>query len=331
MMNSFGAFAVGEIIHLEPTSGWPKKAVHTFSEEQATAILAAKEIGRPLLIRGEPGCGKTQMARAAAHVLKMPLALLVVNERTEAEDLLWKYDALRRLSDAHNPDQDVEDESRYLSAGPLWWALDHVSAEENIGIRSSKPFLGDDFGPDQDRDEEDQPEENAKFENGVLLLIDEIDKADRAVPNGLLEVLGNYSFDVPYIKKRIECRGNQPPLILITTNDEQELPPAFVRRCLVLDIGLPKDETAFIETLSARGRGLFPTGFDSTTVYEDIAKQLWEKRRQALAQQHSFLPGQAEYLDHLEAVLAIKRHRPEKEDDIIRSLAELAYQKNRNL
>lgn len=149
-------------------------------------------INRPLLVRGEPGCGKTQLARAAAQVLGMPLATLVVNERTETEDLFWRYDALRRLSDA-NTQKGVEDESKYLSAGPLWWALNHGSAEACEGQLSGKPDMGDDT------------QHPRSFDNRVLLLIDEIDKADRAVPNSLLEALGNYSFDVPYIDRRVEC------------------------------------------------------------------------------------------------------------------------------
>ncbi len=309
-------FTSGKGLSLEPCLGWPKRANHHFDRDQALAILAARAIKRPLLVRGEPGCGKTQMARAAAQLLRMPLAWLVVNERTETEDLFWKYDALRRLSDANNPKKGVQDEKEYLSAGPLWWALNHASAEEYEGKQSSKPYLGG---------RSDQRE----YSNGVLLLIDEIDKADRSVPNSLLEALGNYSFDVPYINHRVECEPQKAPLVIITTNDEQELPPAFVRRCLVLDIAF-KDEEAFVTTLAERGRALFASGFDSDEIYNNVASQLWSKREKAALAGATVLPGQAEYLDHLEAVLAMKEYAPDlKESEAVKELAKLTYNKSR--
>ncbi len=304
-------------ISLEPCSGWPRKALHHFDREQALAILAARAIKRPLLVRGEPGCGKTQMARAAAQLLCMPLAWLVVNERTETEDLFWKYDALRRLSDANNPEKGVQDESEYLSAGPLWWALNHGSAADYKGRQSSEPYLGK--GSEHPRD----------YANGVLLLIDEIDKADRSVPNSLLEAMGNYSFDVPCINHRVECEPQNAPLVIITTNDEQELPPAFVRRCLVLDITF-KNKAAFVITLAKRGKALLGNGFDSDEIYNIVASQLWAKREEVAKAGATVLPGQAEYLDHLEAILAMKEYAPGiKESDAIEELGRLMYNKSR--
>ena len=312
---SLQTFLENPVVELNPCPAWPKRAVHHFDRQQAIAILAARAVKRPLLIRGEPGCGKTQIARAAAQVMRMPLATLVVNERTETEDLFWRYDALRRLSDANDPKAGVKDENVYLSAGPLWWALDHVSAENYRGTHGSEPYMGE--GTDHER----------SFENGVLLLIDEIDKADRSVPNSLLEALGNYSFEAPYIGERITCQDlDRVPLIIITTNEEQELPPAFVRRCLVLDIEL-KDED-FVDTLSARGRALFPEGFDDEGTYRTIAEQLLEKRKALRNAGETRLPGQAEYLDHLEAVLAMKQYEPDrKEKDLVDELARLTYRK----
>ena len=308
---SLQTFLENPVVELDPCPAWPKRAVHHFDRQQAIAILAARAVKRPLLIRGEPGCGKTQIARAAAQLMRMPLATLVVNERTETEDLFWRYDALRRLSDANDPKAGVKDEKAYLSAGPLWWALDHKSAMAYRGTHGSEPYLG----------------EGASYDNGVLLLIDEIDKADRSVPNSLLEALGNYSFEVPYIGKRITCQDlDRAPLIIITTNEEQELPPAFVRRCLVLDIEL-KDED-FVDTLSARGRALFPEGFDDEGIYRTVAEQLLEKRKALRNAGETRLPGQAEYLDHLEAVLAMKQYEPDRQEkDFVDELARLTYRK----
>lgn len=305
-------------ITLEPSHGWPKKAVHYFDRKQAIAILAAKAIKRPLLVRGEPGCGKTQLARAAAQVLKMPLAWMVVNERTETEDLFWRYDALSRLSDANSP-SGLKDEKSYLSAGPLWWALDPISAEAYAGSQSSKPYMAE------------ESESKRDFSNGVLLLIDEIDKADRSVPNSLLEALGNYSFDVPYINKRIESQNQHvSPLIVITTNGEQALPPAFMRRCLVLDLKLDdSSESAFVDQLTARGQALISTGFDNPEIYKEVAEQLWSKRQEAQKSGLEGLPGQAEYLDHLEAVLAMKACAPNMtEAALTEELAEITYKKH---
>ncbi|MEJ2680288.1 MAG: MoxR family ATPase [Gammaproteobacteria bacterium] len=273
MNTSISDFVNAEPLNLASCPGWPKSAVHQFDRQQAIAILAAKAVCRPLLVCGEPGCGKTQLARAAAQFLQMPLACLVVNERTEAEDLFWRYDALRRLSDA-NSSTGVKEEVAYLSAGPLWWALNPESAAEYNVYHSAEPYRGEPEGVIRD------------YKNGVLLLIDEIDKADRSVPNSLLEALGNYSFEVPYIqdsqKKRIECDAEKqpPPLIIITSNNEQTLPPAFLRRCLLLDMKLDdRDEASFVQQLVERGKAhiknRFKNGNESEIISEFENKEIY--------------------------------------------------------
>ena len=316
------SFPTEEAVDLYPCKGWPKAAIHHFDRKQAVAVLAALAVSRPLLVRGEPGCGKTQLARAVAQLFAMPLACLVVNERTEPEDLLWRYDALLKLSDANAGKSDVKDESRYLSAGPLWWALNHKSAESHIDSRSCSLVTSDESGQERD------------FQNGVVLLIDEIDKADRSVPNSLLEPLGNLSFEVPYTGERVECPTGKPdPLIIITTNREQELPQAFVRRCLVLDLVLDDDnKDNFIDILSQRGKSLFkdrmPGDYDET-IYEKVADLLYEKRMAAKNEGLSFIPGQAEYLDHLEALIGMKQTAPDLGlDEAMDLLAALTFMKN---
>ncbi len=175
----FESFDLENAVKLHPCKGWPKEAVHHFDRKQAIAVLAARAVGRPLLVRGEPGCGKTQLARAVAQRFAMPLACLVVNERTEPDDLLWRYDALKKLADANAGAR--KKEKHYLSAGPLWWALDPESAKKYKGNLSCKPITSDTSG------------QTRAVKNGVVLLIDEIDKADRSVPNSLLEPLGRFS------------------------------------------------------------------------------------------------------------------------------------------
>lgn len=316
------AFPTKKAVALYPCKGWPKAAIHHFDRKQAVAVLAALAVSRPLLVRGEPGCGKTQLARAVAQLFAMPLACLVVNERTEPEDVLWRYDALGKLSDANAGDSCVKDESLYLSAGPLWWALNHESAEIHIGSRPCRPVTTDESGRER------------AFQNGVVLLIDEIDKADRCVPNSLLEPLGNLSFEVPYTGERVEgSKGNPDPLIIITTNREQELPQAFVRRCLVLDMVLDDDnKDEFIAILSKRGQSLFqdrmPGDYGEDT-YKEVADLLYEKRMDAKKEGLSFIPGQAEYLDHLEALISIKQTAPNLErNEAIEQLAALTFMKS---
>ena len=310
-------FKLDQSIPLLPCAGWTKPAVHHFDRSQAIAVMAAMEINRPLLVRGEPGCGKTQLARAVAQLLKMPLALLVVNERTEAEELFWRYDALRRLSDANIPNKELEPEVNYLNPGPLWWALNWEEAQRHDkGQQSVKPDMG------RQGDERDP-------NHGVLLLIDEIDKADRSLPNSLLESLANFGFPVPQLGKRIECSGKYP-LIIITTNREQELPPAFERRCLVLDIPLPKPKEEFAALLAARGKALYGGQFESDEIFTEIAEALWDKRKALEEARAPRKPGQAEYIDYLEALIAIKQRLPAAEQKQAREeLANLTYRKFR--
>ncbi|WP_321416174.1 MoxR family ATPase [uncultured Desulfobacter sp.] len=311
-----------KVVDLYPCKGWPKAAIHHFDRKQAVAVLAARAVSRPLLVRGEPGCGKTQLARAVAQLFAMPLACLVVNERTEPEDLLWRYDALGKLSDANAGDSCVKDERLYLSAGPLWWALNPESAERRIGRRPCRPVTTDESGRERN------------YQNGVVLLIDEIDKADRCVPNSLLEPLGNLSFEVPYTGERVEgSTGNPDPLIIITTNKEQELPQAFVRRCLVLDLVLDDDnKDDFIDMLSQRGQSLFQNripGDYGEKIYEKVADLLYKKRMTAKNEGMSFIPGQAEYLDHLEALIGMRQTAPDLGlDEAMELLAALTFMKS---
>ena len=242
---------------------------HVFDRDSAQAIRAALASRRPLLVRGEPGVGKTQLAAAAAKVLKRPLVARVVDSRTESRDLLWTFDAVMRLADAQAASsflpargrsgsgpgesstqqpsftkQDIRralDVADYVRPGPLWWAFDWDSALYQSTRSGTTPPA---------HVKEDDPK------NGRVVLIDEIDKADTDVPNGLLEALGAGQFTP---QGRIEpVRIIEPfPLVVITTNEERVLPAAFVRRCFVLHLGLPMKQEALIEFLIARG-GPFP-------------------------------------------------------------------------
>ena len=283
-------------IVLPKLGSWPA-SVHVFEEESAYALAAAEAANRPLLIRGEPGTGKSQLARAAAVASKRLFLAAVIHARSEGQDLQWHFDAVGRLGEAQAFGQAALAEDtqtrlhprRFLSPGPLWWALDWHSAQAQWHACSSPP------APVPERPPQWQPR------HGSVLLLDEMDKADSDVPNSLLETLGNNDFSVPYlgitVRQSDDC---PPPLVIITTNEERELPAAFVRRCLVLTLHMPKDDEALLDFLCRRGDIHFQNRCPAA-VRRQAAELLLEDRKAAQAQGLP-PPGQAEYLDLLRAV-----------------------------
>ncbi len=208
-------------------------------------------------VRGEPGVGKTQLAEAAAEALQRAFVRHVVDSRTESRDLLYTFDAVMRLAEAQlcSVEKLSAAESReqlaiqrFILPGPLWWAFNWEYARDHClenKVPSANLVLA-----------EAENELRAEAGNGWVVLIDEIDKAESDVPNGLLEALGSGSFSPLGCDKRVEM--SQPaPLIMITTNEERTLPDAFVRRCVVLHIQLPDLEDGkhqeFTELLMKRG------------------------------------------------------------------------------
>ena len=143
-------------------------------------------------------------------------------------------------------------------------------------------------------------------QNGTVLLIDEIDKAEADLPNGLLEVLGNKGFSVPYGHPPVSHQGGPAPLVVITTNEERELPRAFVRRCLVLRLALPPKEDKFVALLAERGKEHFPDSIDA--VRKAVARLVWAERERLGDDPNR--PGQAEYLDILRALQAVDPYAP---------------------
>jgi MoxR-like ATPase len=283
---------------------------HIFQEDSAQAVRAALAARRPLLVRGEPGVGKTQLAEAAARVLEMPFVPHVVDSRTESRDLLWSFDAVMRLADSQitgallagagstgdsteSPDAlkaklkaDLH-VAKYVRPGPLWWAFNWEDARKQAAC-SETP--------------EPEVHPPADYRNGVVVLIDEIDKADTDVPNGLLEALGSGRFRPLGREKPVQIKG-PPPLVVITTNEERVLPGAFVRRCLVHHLKLPEEKKELAELLIKRAMAHFGSGDDkSRALFEKAADLLIVARELAKERLVSPLPGQAEYLDLLRAV-----------------------------
>jgi MoxR-like ATPase len=277
---------------------WPD-SVHIFDQDSAYALAAAEAARRPLLVRGEPGTGKSQLARAAAVARQRLFLSVVVNARTTAQDLQWQFDAVGRLGEAQLLAQAQDPRlrqylhpRRFLSPGPLWWALDWHSAQAQWQECTSplEPVPS--------------PPEGWQPAHGSVVLIDEIDKADTDLPNGLLETLGNGDFTVPYLRASVRQAAESPlPLVIITTNEERELPAAFLRRCLVLPLALPEEKTALLAYLCSRGAAHFGAQC-AATVQQRTAELVWEDRTRALAQALP-PPGQAEYLDLLRAVAGL--------------------------
>jgi MoxR-like ATPase len=172
------------------------------SPELRDAVNVAVALERPLLIKGEPGTGKTRLAEAIAHDLGMELLTWNVKSSSKAQDGLYVYDTVQRLNDARFDDRDVSDITRYIKLGPLGRA----------------------FGS----------------EERVVLLIDEVDKADMEFPNDLLHELDRMSFHVDETGETVDARHR--PVVVITSNNEKELPDAFLRRCVFHYIAFPDRE-----------------------------------------------------------------------------------------
>ena len=167
------------------------------------AVNAAITLQRPLLIKGEPGTGKTMLAEEVAAALGLPLLQWHVKSTTKAQQGLYEYDAVSRLRDSQLGEGKVHDISNYIVKGTLWQAL-----------------------------ESDTP---------TVLLIDEIDKADIEFPNDLLRELDRMEFFVYETQQLIQAKHR--PLVFITSNNEKELPDAFLRRCFFHYIKFPDKET----------------------------------------------------------------------------------------
>ncbi len=173
------------------------------TDDLTMAVNAALTLGRPLLVKGEPGTGKTQLAEEVARSINAPLFQWHIKSTTKAQQGLYEYDAVARLRDSQLGDDKVHDIANYIVRGKLWEAFE--------------------------------------CRERAVLLIDEVDKADIEFPNDLLLELDRMEFHVYETKETVVARHR--PLVIITSNNEKELPDAFLRRCFFHYIRFPERET----------------------------------------------------------------------------------------
>ncbi|MFN3646154.1 MAG: AAA family ATPase [Gemmobacter sp.] len=224
------------------------------TEDLTVAVNAAVTLQRPLLVKGEPGTGKTELARQVAAALGLPMLEWHVKSTTRAQQGLYEYDAVSRLRDSQLGDERVKDVKNYIRKGKLWQAFE--------------------------------------ADTRVVLLIDEIDKADIEFPNDLLQELDRMEFFVYETGETIRARHR--PVVIITSNNEKELPDAFLRRCFFHYIRFPD-----IETLRAIVAVHFPGIKDA--LLTTALTQFYELRETPGLKKK---PSTSEVLDWLKLLLA---------------------------
>lgn len=294
-INPFTHHLAGTSITLGRGSGF-EEAQHLCDARELDALALARAARRPLLVRGEPGCGKSQLARVAAKLMGAPPPLVeVIHPRFEPRDLLYRYDTIRRLADANAGM--LESAEKYVDHGVLWKAWESASNGPNV------------------------------------VLLDEIDKGDADVPNSLLEILGQRSFRVAEVPemKTPELPEGAMPLVIITTNEERELPAAFVRRCIVLNLNPRKDELPV--WLKARVLAHAHVAKMISGPAIELALQQVLLDRQAAERDGFPTVGLAEALDLLNALIVLTRDEPdalreEKQIDWLTRLSAFALVKH---
>ncbi|RNF35452.1 AAA family ATPase [Paracoccus methylarcula] len=222
--------------------------------ELAIAVNAAVTLERPLLVKGEPGTGKTELARQVAESLGLPIIEWHVKSTTKAQQGLYEYDAVSRLRDSQLGDERVHDVANYIRRGKLWQAFE--------------------------------------AEQKTVLLIDEIDKADIEFPNDLLQELDRMEFHVYETGQTIRARHR--PVVIITSNNEKELPDAFLRRCFFHYIRFPDADT-LRAIVDVHYPGLKPRLLD------EALSQFFELREAPGLKKK---PSTSELLDWLKLILA---------------------------
>ncbi|MEY9419448.1 MoxR-like ATPase [Bradyrhizobium japonicum] len=205
--------------------------------ELERVVDLAVALGRPLLVQGEPGCGKTQLAAAVAYALALPLEVAYVKSTSRAQDLLYVYDAVRRLYDSQLGAGGPKD----ASGKPLARAPENYITLTALGRAITRAAYG----------------------RRSVVLIDEIDKADLDFPNDLLWELDRMEFAVPEAPV-LGAKADVRPIVIITHNEEKPLPPAFLRRCVYCWVEFPSTKEKLEEILAAHG--VAPSALSSSAI-----------------------------------------------------------------
>ena len=224
------------------------------SQDLMNAVNIAVTLQKPLLIKGEPGTGKTMLAQAVAEALGKKLIMWNVKSTTKAQDGLYVYDVVQRLYDSQFGNAGVDDIAKYIKLGKLGEAF---SSEEQ-----------------------------------VVLLIDEVDKADLEFPNDLLWELDQMEFYIPETKETVKAK--QRPIVIITSNAEKELPDAFLRRCVFHYIEFP-DQEQMEDILRVHFDKL-----DERLVQQALAAFYWVRELRGIEKK----PSTSELVDWLRAMVA---------------------------
>jgi MoxR-like ATPase len=279
--------------------------VYVMSRDIDLAVRVALATGRPLLLRGEPGSGKSSLAAHIARKRRWRYYEHVVTSRTQARDLLWTFDSVRRLADAEvrRSGADLNDYD-YVEPGVLWWAFAHESA-----LRRGAP---DGMAPTADAVEQNAEINATRSADHAVVLIDEIDKADPDMPNGLLVPLGSNEFIVSetntVIRSATLGKSADPSIsrhiIVITTNEERTLPQAFLRRCVT--VWLPQPDKVRLVAIARAHMRTYEGEFSAAdaALARAIAAELDAVRDEA-RQRALRPPSTAEFLDALRACRAL--------------------------
>jgi MoxR-like ATPase len=245
------------------------------TEDVAETVNLAIRLRRPLLVEGEAGCGKTQLARSISVELELdePIAIRI-KSTTEARDLLYRFDALRRLQEVQN--RRFEERASfiypYISLQPL-----------GLAIKAGRP---------------------------AVVLIDEIDKADIDFPNDLLDVLDDFAFDIEDVPqaeseqarerlgfgRHVSSDSDVRPIVVITSNREKQLPEPFLRRCLYLQLKFPEDE-GLLARIVRKNLSVDPRSLSEELIHAAVEKFLEVRERAQAVGADQKLPATSELID----------------------------------